>query len=176
MYLYIKAFHIIFIVTWFAGLFYLPRLLIYNREAIDLPAAARQILRDQYDLMIKRLWYIITWPSAILTLLLGSSTWYLYGSFPSWLKVKLFFVALLYCYHFSLHLMVRQQLRGEFRQTSQFLRVWNEVSTILLVAIVLLVEVKQNISLVWGLSSLIGLMAVLMVAIKLYQYARQKKK
>ena len=83
MYLYIKALHIIFIVTWFAGLFYMPRLLIYNTEAAEKPAPIRTALQEQFTIMIKRLWWGITWPSAVLTLIFGGTTWYLMNSLPA---------------------------------------------------------------------------------------------
>ncbi|MEI2749636.1 MAG: CopD family protein [Ferruginibacter sp.] len=73
MYFYIKAIHIIFIVTWFSGMFYLPRLFIYNREAFDKTEPEKSILQKQFSTMIRRLWLGITWPSAILTLIFG--TW-----------------------------------------------------------------------------------------------------
>ena len=69
MYLYVKALHIVFIVTWFSGLFYIVRLFIYNAEAEEKPEAEKQILHTQFNLMIKRLWYGITWPSAVMTLI-----------------------------------------------------------------------------------------------------------
>ena len=71
MYTYIKALHIIFVVTWFAGLFYFPRLFIYNTEANDKPLDVKIALQEQFRIMMKRLWYGITWPSAILTLIFG---------------------------------------------------------------------------------------------------------
>src|SRR3954447_7008854 len=71
MYSYLKALHIIFVVTWFAGIFYMPRLFIYNTEAGDKPEAECKVLRDQFKIMMKRLWYGITIPSAILTLIFG---------------------------------------------------------------------------------------------------------
>ncbi len=80
MYLYIKALHIIFIVTWFAGMFYMPRFFIYNAEAGDKPEAVRAALREQFGVMMKRLWYGITWPSAVLTLDTGTTTWHLMGA------------------------------------------------------------------------------------------------
>src|SRR5688500_15638961 len=107
MYFYIKALHIIFIVTWFAGLFYIPRLFIYNTEAGDKPEPARSALREQLIIMIKRLWYGITWPSAIITLILGLTTWWLMDTTPGWLLVKLGFVGGLYIYHLSLHAIFR---------------------------------------------------------------------
>lgn len=176
MYFYIKALHIIFIVTWFAGLFYMPRLLIYNREAADKPEPVRTALHEQFSLMIKRLWQIITWPSAVLTLIFGLSTWWQMGNLPNWLLVKLFFVLGLYLYHFSLQVIVSQQLKGVFKYTSQQLRVWNEIATIFLVAIVMLAVVKQALSFLWGIGGLVVLIAVLMIAVKLYKKARMKNK
>jgi putative membrane protein len=175
MYLYIKALHIIFVVTWFAGLFYMPRLLVYNAEAGDQPEPARSILRDQYKLMSKRLWFGITWPSAVLTLIFGLSVWYQLGVFPDWLKIKLFFVIGLFLYHGSLHMIARQQWRGIFKYSGQQLRIWNEVATIFLVAIVMLVVVKENMSFVWGLLGLFLFVILLMSAIKIYKLMRTKK-
>jgi len=96
MYNYIKSLHIIFLVTWFAGMFYMVRLFIYNTEAADKPEATRSILQAQFRIMMKRLWWGITWPSAILTLIFGPWMWWLIGSLPNWLFVKLFFVLGLY--------------------------------------------------------------------------------
>jgi protoporphyrinogen IX oxidase len=174
MYLYIKALHIIFIVTWFAGMFYMPRLFIYNAEAAAKPEPVRDALREQFGIMMKRLWYGITWPSAVLTLILGTTTWYLFGATPSWLIIKLVFVVGLYAYHFSLHAIFKQQQRGVFKFSSQQLRIWNEVATIFLVAIVMLVVVKQSLSFVWGITGLILFVIVLMSAIKIYKYLREK--
>ena len=175
MYLYIKALHIIFIVTWFAGLFYMPRLFIYNTEALEKPAAVKEALQQQLNIMIKRLWWGITWPSAILTLIFGGATWYLMNSMPAWLLIKLCFVLCLYGYHFSLHFLVRQQLKGIFRYSSQQLRIWNEVATIFLVAIVMLAVVKQNLSFLWGLAGLILFIILLMSAVRVYKMIRNRE-
>lgn len=174
MYLYIKALHIIFVVTWFAALFYLPRLLVYNTEAGEKPEAVRNVLREQFGVMIKRLWYGVAWPSAILTLLLGSITWWLLGVTPSWLVIKLVFVAGLYGYHVSLHMITHQQLKGVFKYSSQQLRIWNEVATIFLVSIVMLVVVKENMSFVWGLVGLLAFIIILMSAIRIYKSLRKR--
>src|SRR5437762_12156788 len=176
MYLYIKALHIIFVVTWFAGLFYMPRLFIYNTEAGERSEAEKDILRTQFGTMMRRLWLGITWPSAILTLIFGPWMWYLLGSFPQWLMIKLVFVIGLYAYHFSLHVIYKQQMKGIFKYSSQHLRIWNEVATIFLVAIVMLAVVKQNVSVVWGLIGLIAFAILLMSAIKIYKIVRQKNK
>ncbi|HYE55038.1 MAG TPA: CopD family protein [Chitinophagaceae bacterium] len=173
MFLYIKALHIIFIVTWFSGMFYIVRLFIYNTEAGDKPVLEKNVLRPQFAIMIRRLWLGITWPSAILTLVFGLWTWYLLGSTPSWLIIKLCFVAGLFIYHLTLHALYRQQQRGVFRYSSQQLRIWNEIATIFLVAIVMLVVVKQNISVVWGLAGLVLLVILLMSAIKIYKLLRR---
>jgi putative membrane protein len=174
MYNYIKALHIIFIVTWFSGMFYIVRLYIYNTEAGEKDDVEKNILRRQFAIMIKRLWLGITWPSAILTLILGGWLWYLLGVLPDWLLVKLCFVAGLYVYHFTLHVLYKQQVKGIFKYTSQQLRIWNEVATIFLVAIVMLVVVKQSMSWAWGLAGLVLLVILLMSAIKIYRNIRSK--
>ncbi len=174
MYFYIKAIHIIFIVTWFAGLFYMPRLFIYAREAMDKPEPEKTILYNQFAIMMRRLWYGITWPSAILTIIFGGWIAWLYGAVPSWLWVKLGFVCLLYAYHFTLHKIFTDQQKKIFTLTSNQLRIWNEIATILLVAIVMIVSVKQALSAVWGILGLVCFILLLLLAIKLYKRIRQK--
>jgi putative membrane protein len=176
MYNYIKALHIIFVVTWFAGMFYIVRLFVYNTEAGEKDELEKSILRKHFTIMIKRLWFGITWPSAIITLIFGPLMWWQLDALPDWLLIKLFFVAGLYAYHFSLHAIYKQQMNGVFKYSSQKLRIWNEVATIFLVAIVMLATVKQNMSVVWGLAGLIGFVIVLMSAIKIYKNIREKKK
>ncbi len=173
MYNYIKALHIIFIVTWFSGLFYIVRLFIYNTEAGDKDGIEKKILRDQFAIMIRRLWFGITWPSAVLTLIFGIWMLYLYGSIPTWLWIKLGFVLGLFLYHFSLHRIFKQQMNGVFMYSSQQLRIWNEVATIFLLVIVMLVVVKQGISVLWGLLGLFIFIIVLMTAIKIYKTIRR---
>ncbi len=182
MYPYIKALHIIFVVTWFAGLFYMPRLFIYATEAGERPEVEKNILRAQFAIMMKRLWYGITWPSAILTLVFGSWVLFeggwnhvLFEEAGRWLLLKLGFVLLLYGYHISLHRIVKQELKGDFRYSSQQLRVWNEMATLLLIAIVMLVVVKQSLSLVWGITGMLAFIGILMGAILLYKKVRQGK-
>ena len=180
MYIYIKAIHIIFIVTWFAGMFYIVRLFIYNTEANQKPEPVRRILQKQFNIMIRRLWFGITWPSAILTLILGpwlmiSNHWdkELFEPAGTWLLITLVFVILLYIYHLTLHAIYKQETRGVFRYSSQHLRLWNEVATIFLVAIVMLAVVKQNMSVVWGIAGLILLVILLVSMIKIYRILRK---
>lgn len=175
-FLYFKALHIIFVVTWFAGLFYIPRLFIYFTEAADKPEAERRVLQDQLALMQRRLWYGITWPSAVVTLIMGLSTWYNYGATPGWLVFKLCLVAVLYLYHISCHVIFRQQQRGVMRYTSTQLRIWNEVATIFLVGIVFLVVLKDALSMLWGILGLIVFTGVLLIAIRTYKRIRESGK
>ena len=174
IYYYIKALHIIFIVTWFAGLFYMVRLFVYNVEAYTKQEPEKTILLKQFALMQKRLWYGITWPSAILTLIFGTWIGILYGSLPTWLLVKLFFVLGLFIYHLSLHRIFKQQQKENFKWSSQKLRMWNEVATLFLIAIVMLAVVKELLSAVWGLGVLIAFALVLLVAIKMYKKYRKE--
>jgi putative membrane protein len=179
--MYLKALHIIFVITWFAGIFYMPRLFIYNTEAETKSEEAKKILHEQFAIMMKRLWYGITIPSAILTLIFGPIVMFddgwnkvLFDEPGRWLLIKLIFVLLLYLYFFSLHKIFKQQLKGVFKYTSQQLRIWNEIATIFLVAIVMLAVVKQSISLVWGLVGMILLIIVLLCAIRIYKLLRSK--
>jgi putative membrane protein len=138
----------------------------------------RSILQKQYGVMTRRLWLIITWPSAILTLIFGPWMFILYvdgGQVPAWLIVKLGFVAALYFYHFSLHRIYREQQRGVFRHTSLQLRIWNEVATLLLFAIVFLAVLKSTLNMVKGLVALVALAVVLMMAIRIYKKIRERR-
>ncbi len=175
LYFYIKAIHIIFIVTWFAGMFYIPRLFIYATEANEKPEPDRTILQKQFTIMSKRLWLGITWPSAILTLIFGSwVAWIMFRTnLPEWLWIKLGFVFFLYLYHFTLQKIYGDQQKGIYKYSSQQLRIWNEIATILLVAIVMIVVVKQSISIVWGIVGLVAFIIVLMSAIKIYKMLRK---
>jgi len=175
LYNYIKALHIIFIVTWFSGMFYIVRLFIYNTEAAEKEGIEKEILQKQFAVMIRRLWMGITWPSAILTVIFGGWMAYLYGSIPQWLWIKLGFVAGLYAYHFTLQKIYADEMKGIFRYTSNQLRIWNEVATIFLIAIVMIASVKNSMSWLWGITGLILFAMVLMSAIKIYKRVRQKK-
>lgn len=174
---YIKALHIIFVVTWFAGLFYIVRLFIYHVEAESKEEPAKHILQTQYKLMSKRLWYIITWPSAILVILTAFAMLVLEPSYLTmgWMHVKLSFVFALCFYHMACHKIFLQLQRNEVRYTSFKLRLWNEIATILLFAIVFIVVLKSAISWVWGMIGIILFGILLMLSIKLYKKIREKK-
>ena len=174
---YIKALHIIFVVTWFAGLFYIVRLFIYYVEANGKEENTKAILQEQYKLMSKRLWYGITWPSAILTAFFA--TWLLSKNFTfymsqPWMHIKLTFVAALYVYHFMCHRMYVQLVKDKLNFSSFKLRIWNEVATVLLFSIVFLVVLKSAISWVWGAVGIVLFGVLLMLAIKAYKNIREK--
>jgi len=172
--LYIKALHIIFVVTWFAGLFYIVRLFIYHAEARTKAEPARSILEEQYKLMAWRLWYIITWPSLFLTWFFGLWLVYLFNWwFAPWLWLKLSMVVGLTLYHFYCHRIFSQFQNDVPTWGSTKLRMWNEVATLFLFAIVFVVVLKSTIHWVWGMVGLLLLSAIMMVAIKLYRKARK---
>ena len=175
-YLSLKALHIIFIVTWFAGLFYIVRLFIYQTEALNEEEPARTILHTQLSKMARLLWFVITWPSAVITLILGVS---LLISQPLWLQapfmhIKLGFVFLLYSYQILCHRIYLKLQNGEVSYSSTQLRIWNEVATIILVAVVFLVVKKDQISWLWGTLGIISFAIVLMLAVKIYKRIREK--
>ncbi|AWW29814.1 protoporphyrinogen IX oxidase [Echinicola strongylocentroti] len=173
---YVKALHIIFIVTWFAGLFYIVRLFIYQTEALEKSPEEQKILKPQLDIMAKRLWLGITWPSAILTLIFGTWTLtYRLGYLElGFMHAKLGFVVLLYIYHFICHGIYKNLQNGIAKWSSTKLRIWNEVATVLLFAIVFLIVLKSLLNMLWGVTGLIGLSILLMLAIKWYKKKRQQ--
>ncbi len=177
MYPYILAIHIIFIVCWFAGLFYMVRLFIYHAEAQEKPEPERTILSNQFIIMEKKLWYIITVPSMVLVLAAGITMLMLAPAWlqQPWMQIKLCFVAGLLVYHFICQNQMKQMAKGVFKWTSTQLRLWNEVSTIFLFAIVFLAVLKDTLNMVYATLGLIALFVILMIAVKLYKRARMKK-
>lgn len=176
-YYYIKALHIIFVITWFAGLFYIVRLFIYHSEANEMTEPKKSILINQYKIMEKRLWYGITWPSAIITLIFGSSliTHHLPLSESPWLIAKLVLLLGLYLYHFSCGKILKEFKADKVRFSSDALRIWNEVATVLLFAIVFVAIVKSMQALWWGIFGIVALSIALMLGIKVYKNLRQVK-
>ena len=176
-FLYIKSLHIIFVVTWFAGLFYIVRLFIYQAEAEKKEEPAKKILQTQYKLMSKRLWYIITWPSAILASIFAFWMVYLspYYLQEPWMLVKLAFVLALYFYH-GLCQNIYSNLQKDIIKYSTFkLRILNEIPTIILFAVVFLVTLKSAINWIWGVIGIILFGILIMMSIKLYKKIREKK-
>lgn len=175
-YNYIKSLHLIFVITWFAGLFYIPRLFIYHIEASQKGSPEKEILTGQLKLMTKRLWYIITWPSAVLATLFAI---WLLVLMPVWLQqpwmhIKLGFVLLLVLYHLKNHQIFKQLQRDEVRYTSNFMRLWNEGATLILFAVVFLVILKNTFNWIFGVLGIVALGVLLMLGIKLYKSIRKK--
>lgn len=176
MYSYLKALHIIFVVCWFAGLFYIVRLFVYYAETYLKESLEQKILKDQYRLMTLRLWNIITWPSAILTTIFG--IWMLFENpilleIP-WVQIKLVFVVLLWLYHYQCQKYVREIVEDRMKQSSSFFRLWNEGATLLLFAIVFLAVLKSSITWIFGVVGLISVAILLMLGIKLYKKYRER--
>ncbi|MEW6467993.1 MAG: CopD family protein [Bacteroidota bacterium] len=174
-YYYILALHIIFIVTWFAGLFYIVRLFVYHTEANSLKEPDRGILQNQYRIMMRRLWYGITWPSMIATLVFGPWLVVLNPALLSqaYFIVKLCFVGGLVLYHVQCHAIYLELRKNIFRRSSFALRLWNEVATVFLVAIVFIIVLKNNEGFIWGLLGLIIFSAALFGAAYLYRRSRE---
>ncbi|NOY48197.1 MAG: CopD family protein [Chlorobi bacterium] len=176
LYNYIKALHLIFVITWFAGLFYIPRLFVYQIEAFYKPSPDKEILGEQLKLMAKRLWYIITWPSAILATLFAI---WLLVIIPEWLNqnwmlVKLGFVVLLIIYHLKTHQIFKQLQVDDVRYTSKYMRIWNEGATLILFSVVFLVILKDSINWIFGVIGIFILSILLMLGIKWYKKIREK--
>ncbi len=175
-YRYILAVHIIFVVSWMAGLFYGVRLFIYHTEANDKPEPEKSILQREYSKITARLWNIITIPAMSLTIAAGLLMLYIVPTwlYHPWMQVKLGFVVALLAYHFICQHLMKQLRKGVFKYSSNQLRLWNEVATILLVAIVFTVILKSAVDWFYGLVGLIIFSAVIMTAVKLYKKYREK--
>mgnify|MGYP000849508821 CR=1 FL=1 len=172
----VKALHIIFVVSWFAGLFYIVRLFIYHTEAQQKGDPDRSILSEQYKIMEGKLWWIITTPAMILTVIFGTWMIVLVPSYlhAPWMHVKLTFVALLLIYHFVCQKILSDLKKDKFNWKSNGLRVWNEVATLALVAIVFIVTLKDSMNWIKGTVGFFAVAIGLMMGIKLYKRLRKK--
>lgn len=162
-------------VSWFAGLFYIVRLYIYHTEAQSKPEPERSILSTQFIEMEKKLWWIITTPAMILTLVFG--IWLIVGN-PAflkmpWMHIKLSFVVLLLVYHFVCQKILFDLKKGIFNWKSNGLRIWNEVATLALVAIVFLVEMQGSLNWIKGTVGFFAVAIGLMMGIKMYKRMRK---
>ncbi|OLP15503.1 TIGR00701 family protein [Leptolyngbya sp. 'hensonii'] len=174
-YQWFKAFHLIGIVVWFAGLFYLVRLFIYHVEANQQPEPAQSILKQQYGVMEKRLYHIITMPGMVVTVAMAIG---LLTTEPQvlrdwWMHAKLAIVAALIAYHFYCGHLMKQLSQGQCRWGSQQLRALNELPTLFLVLIVMLAVFKNALptdTTAWTIVALIGVMAV-----TIQLYARKRR-
>src|SRR5699024_6679178 len=167
--------HVIFVITWFSGLFYIVRLFVYQIEnnSTEDPHD-RKILSLQLSKMAKRLWYIITWPSMILA---SSFAIILVILNPrilnqSWMQVKLAFVIILILYHLYCQVIFTHLQNGNFKYSSHFMRLYNEGPTLILFSIVFLFILRNSIHWIFGVIGLILLSFFLMLGIRLYKNRR----
>ena len=169
----LKALHIIFVVTWFAGLFYLFRLFIYHREAADKPEGA--VLMAQFRIMERRLWAAITLPSGILATGFGVALMVMNPALFSlpFMWVKLTFVSLLWIYMVHGAQVLRQCREGVPKASSIRLRFLNEVPTVILIAVVFLIVLRDAVGWIWGVGGILGLALLLTFVIKRYQRSRE---
>lgn len=174
-YLYAKAIHIIFVVCWMAGLFYMPRLFIYHTEAKSKGVVAYDILHRQFTIMENRLWWVITTPSMYIVVVSAVVMLYINPALLSmgWMQLKLAFVAAMIFYHFKTQRIMYNLRDEKSTWTSGQLRMWNEVSTVLLFAIVFLVILKSTLNWIFGVVGLLGLAFTLMLLIKVYKKYRK---
>lgn len=173
----IKALHIIFVVSWFAGLFYIVRLFVYHTEAQHKEENEKRILSAQFEIMESRLWWIISTPAMILSIIFG--TWMIllnadYYLNAPWMQLKLAFVGVLLIYHFVCQKILFDLKNGSFRWKSNGLRLWNEVATLCLVAIVFLVVMKDGLDWIKGTIGFFAVAIGLMILIKLYKRIRSR--
>ena len=175
-YPYIKSLHLIFIITWFAGLFYIVRLFVYQIEASEKPSPEKEILGKQLKIMASRLWNIITWPSMILALFFGFWLIYMRMFFLSdaWMQVKLVFVVILVIYQFKCHQIFKQLQNDVVKHSSNYMRLFNEVPTIILFAVVFLVILKSAVNWIYGTVGIVIFAMLLMMGYKFYKRIREK--
>jgi len=175
-YNYIKSLHLIFVITWFAGLFYIVRLFVYQIEAYHKPSPDKEILGAQFKIMAMRLWKIITWPSMILAL--GFGTWLIalrpFYLTDAWMQVKLVFVLLLIIYHIKCHFIYKQLQNDIVKYTSNFMRLFNEGATIILFSVVFLVILKNAVNWIYGVIGIILFSVLLMLGYKFYKRFRER--
>jgi putative membrane protein len=170
-----KALHIVGFISWFAGLFYIVRLFVYHAEAGERGEPERTILQTQLELMAARLWKIITVPAMLLTLVGGVMMAVQLHPIPSWLLVKFGLLAGLLGYHHWCGAIRRRQAAKTSTWTSQKLRMFNEIGTMFMVAIVFLAVFRTTMSIAWGVGGLLGLGLSLMLGIRLYRKLRDRK-
>lgn len=176
-YLFVKSIHIIGVVSWFAGLFYLVRLFVYYVETFDKEQIEQKVLQPQYQVMMQRLYYIITMPAMGLTLIAGGLMLYLqpHWLMAGWMQAKLGLVVILLIYHFYCGWVIGIFQRGEELGQSFSFRLLNEVATLLLVAIVFLVVMKDTFKIIYGILGFLSLAIFLFLAAFGYKKYREKK-
>ena len=171
-FLYLKVFHIIGVIVWFAGLFYLGRLFVYHREADERPELESTTLKSQFSLMERRLYYGIAWPGLCISLVFGVALIFASG-FPGWLHGKLVFVLVLMVYHLWCGHLRKLLLNENCSWNGTKFRLFNEIPTLLLFSIVFIVVFKSAIS--WSVLLLILVGLILVIGGAVHLGARRRK-
>ena len=172
----LKALHIIGFVAWFAGIFYLVRLFVYHTEALSKSSPDKDILVKQYGLMERRLLTIITRPAMLITLVAGIAMLVLAKGYlqEGWMHIKLTLVLLLAAYSEWCSVIIKKLAKGITPMSSMQFRMFNEVPTVFLVAIVILAVFRHSLSLVALLATIIG--TILLIGLFFYLYSMRRKK
>jgi putative membrane protein len=154
----------------------MPRLFVYHIEAFSKEEPEKSILGKQLKLMTKRLWLIITWPSAVLAIIFATLLIYLQPIWleQPWMQVKLGFVVLLIAYHVKCHLIFKELQKDVVKWTSNQMRLWNEGATIILFSVIFLVIVRDAINWIYGVIGIILFSVILMLGFKIYKRIRDK--
>ncbi len=175
-YLWFKALHIIGVIVWFSGLFYLVRLFIYHEESRSMEDELKIAFNNQYTLMEKRLANIITTPGMILALSMAICMVIMQPSWLSekWLQIKISFVLGLVIYHYFCYKIMNSLQNGTSNISAKNLRLLNELPTLLLFIIVLLVIFKNNFPTSIATWSVVGLIIFMLASIQLYAKIRKK--
>jgi putative membrane protein len=179
-YLYIKSVHLIFVVSWFVGLFYIVRLFIYQVDSYEKPEPDRTILTTEYKRIQRLLYKIIMTPAMYLTIFSALGMLYLNyihldGSLlkSTWFQIKLAFVTGLIAYHFYCSKIMNELQKDVVKWTSGQLRMWNEVATLFLVSIVFLAFLKNSLNWIFGVLGLMTFAILLMLAVRLAKRLRR---
>lgn len=169
-YLYIKALHLVAVVSWFAGLLYTVRLFIYHVEAADRPEPDRAILVREYARMESMLWFRIAWPAMIATAVFGLWLMYLTGAWASgWFHLKALLLTLLLAYHLKSGSIRKDLAAGRCRLSSLQLRLWNEAATLLLFAIVFTAVLKNVPAAGKGMLGVAAVALVMVGALRIFR-------
>lgn len=176
-YTILKALHLIFMVTWFAGLFYIVRLFIYQTEANENSEPDRSILINYLKKIQRPLWLGITWPGMILTVIFGCSMLFVNPSLLEipYMHAKLSLVIGLIAYHLLCHSFFKQLQSDRYTNSGMWLRFWNEVATLFLFAIIFIIVLKQSFNYTYGLIGMAVLILLIVWGVLSYKKRRSKK-
>jgi putative membrane protein len=176
-YFWFKTFHIIGVIVWFAAMFYLPRLFVYHAQARLENDIAREILENQFKIMEQRLYQIIMIPGMIVTLITATGLLILMPEYlkQAWMQVKLTLVLVLLAYHFYCGKLLKDLSKGQCQWTGQQFRYFNELPTLLLISIVMLVVFKTAFPTNASVWLMVGLSILMIVAIQWYAKKRKQQ-